>query len=105
MTAPSVEYGVLSPMLIVFVVAVAGVLVEAFLPRRSRYPAQLTLAVGGLLAAFAALVGVYQRDAHRPATATSVRPGGPRPSGRSRWIAPRCSCRAPCYWSPYSACC
>ena len=59
MTAPSVEYGVLSPMLILFGVAVAGVLVEAFLPRRSRYPVQMTLAVGGLLAALAALVGVY----------------------------------------------
>ncbi len=33
--APSVEYGSLSPMLIVFGVAVAGVLVEAFLPRGS----------------------------------------------------------------------
>ena len=30
---PSVEYGLLSPMLIVLGVAVAGVLVEAFLPR------------------------------------------------------------------------
>ena len=32
---PSVEYGLLSPMLIVLGVAVAGVLVEAFLPRRA----------------------------------------------------------------------
>ncbi|WP_313674145.1 NADH-quinone oxidoreductase subunit NuoN [Mycolicibacterium sp.] len=60
MTTPSVEYGVLSPMLILFGVAVAGVLVEAFLPRRSRYPVQMTLALGGLLAALAALVGVYR---------------------------------------------
>ena len=44
---PSVEYGLLSPMLIVLGVAVAGVLVEAFLPRRSRYAAQLTLSIGG----------------------------------------------------------
>jgi NADH-quinone oxidoreductase subunit N len=36
MTPPSVEYGQLSPMLIVLGVAVAGVLVEAFLPRKSR---------------------------------------------------------------------
>ena len=60
MTTPSVEYGVLAPMLIVFGVAVAGVLAEAFLPRRNRYPAQIVLALGGLLAAFAALVGVYR---------------------------------------------
>ncbi|MCW1957822.1 MAG: NADH-quinone oxidoreductase subunit NuoN [Mycobacterium sp.] len=60
MTAPSVEYGMLSPVLIVFGVAVAGVLIEAFLPRRGRYPVQVALSVGGLLSAFAALVGVYR---------------------------------------------
>ena len=60
MTAPSVEYAVLSPVLIVFGVAVAGVLVEAFLPRRARYPVQVTLSVAGLLTAFAALAGVYR---------------------------------------------
>jgi NADH-quinone oxidoreductase subunit N len=53
---PSVEYGLLSPMLIVFGVAIVGVLVEAFLPRRSRYGAQLVLSLGGLVAAFAAVV-------------------------------------------------
>jgi NADH-quinone oxidoreductase subunit N len=53
---PSVEYGQLTPMLIVFGVAVAGVLVEAFLPRRARYRAQLTLSIGGLAAAFVAVV-------------------------------------------------
>ena len=60
MTAPSVEYGVLFPILIVFGVAVSGVLIEAFLPRRVRYPAQVALNVGGLLAAFAGLVAVYR---------------------------------------------
>jgi NADH-quinone oxidoreductase subunit N len=53
---PTVEYGLLSPMLIVFGVAVVGVLVEAFLPRRARYRAQLALSIGGLLAAFIAVV-------------------------------------------------
>ncbi|UQX11687.1 NADH-quinone oxidoreductase subunit NuoN [Candidatus Mycobacterium methanotrophicum] len=56
--APSVEYGLLSPMLIVFGVAVVGVLVEAFLPRRARYGAQVVLAVSGLIAAFVAVVVV-----------------------------------------------
>ncbi len=56
MPTPSVEYGVLSPIFIVFGVAVAGVLVEAFLPRRIRYGAQVILAVGGLIAAFVAVV-------------------------------------------------
>lgn len=53
---PSIEYGVLSPMLIVFGVAVVGVLVEAFAPRSVRYPVQLVLGVGGLVAAFVAVL-------------------------------------------------
>src|SRR4051812_7763663 len=55
---PSVEYGLLSPMLIVLGVAVAGVLVEAFLPRQRRYAAQLVLCIGGLFAALVAGVGL-----------------------------------------------
>jgi NADH-quinone oxidoreductase subunit N len=53
---PSDEYGLLSPMLIIFGVAVLGVLAEAFLPRGARYPTQLVLAIGGQLAALAAVV-------------------------------------------------
>jgi NADH-quinone oxidoreductase subunit N len=56
MSPPSVEYGQLSPMLIVFGAAVAGVLIEAFLPRASRYRAQLVLSIGALVAAFVAVV-------------------------------------------------
>jgi NADH-quinone oxidoreductase subunit N len=55
---PSVEYFLLCPMLIVFGVAVAGILAEAFLPRRIRYVAQVTLALGGLVAAFIAVIVV-----------------------------------------------
>ncbi len=55
---PSVEYFLLCPMLIVFGVAVAGVLVEAFVPRRIRYGAQVALALGGLIAAFIAVIAV-----------------------------------------------
>jgi NADH-quinone oxidoreductase subunit N len=55
---PSVEYFLLCPMLIVFSVAVAGVLAEAFLPRRIRYVAQVALALGGLVAAFIAVIVV-----------------------------------------------
>ncbi len=51
-SAPSIEYSQLSPMLVVFGVAVAGVLVEAFVPRTARRPIQMTLALGGLAAAF-----------------------------------------------------
>src|SRR6476619_851273 len=60
MLTPSVEYGLLSPMLIVLGVAVVGVLVEAFLPRQQRYVAQLVLSLGGLVAAFVAVVALAQ---------------------------------------------
>ena len=55
---PSVEYFRLCPMLIVFSGAVAGVLADAVLPRRIRYAAQVMLALGGLAAAFVAVVQV-----------------------------------------------
>jgi NADH-quinone oxidoreductase subunit N len=61
MPTPSVEYGLLSPVFIVFGVAVAGVLVEAFLPRRARYVAQVLLALGGLIAAAVADVIVARQ--------------------------------------------
>ncbi len=56
--SPSIEYFLLCPMLIVFGVAVAGVLVEAFIPRRGRYTAQVALTLGGLVAAFVAVIVV-----------------------------------------------
>ncbi|WP_024805143.1 NADH-quinone oxidoreductase subunit NuoN [Nocardia sp. BMG51109] len=56
--APSIEYGALSPMLIVFGAAVAGVIVEAFAPRSWRYPLQLLLGVAGLGAALGAVIGL-----------------------------------------------
>ena len=55
---PSVEYWLLSPMLIVLGAAVVGVLVEAFLPRRQRYGAQVALSLAALVAAFVAVVMV-----------------------------------------------
>jgi NADH-quinone oxidoreductase subunit N len=54
--APSVEYAQLSPMLIVFGAGVAGVLVEAFVPRRMRYRLQLVLSLGASVAALVAVV-------------------------------------------------
>ena len=68
---PSVEYGLLSPMLIVLGIAVVGVLVEAFLPRQQRYAAQLVLSVGGLVAAFVAVVALA-RDLHGSTGRTAV---------------------------------
>ncbi|QHC20390.1 NADH-quinone oxidoreductase subunit NuoN [Streptomyces sp. GS7] len=56
--APHIEYAQLSPTLIVLGAAVAGIVIEAFLPRRSRYYAQLLLSVVSLAAAFAAVIGL-----------------------------------------------
>ena len=60
---PTVEYGLISPMLIVLGAAVLGVLVEAFLPRRQRYAAQVVLSLVALIAAFVAVV-LVARDLH-----------------------------------------
>ncbi|MFM1726335.1 NADH-quinone oxidoreductase subunit NuoN [Rhodococcus sp. PAM 2766] len=56
--APSIEYSLLSPMLIVFGAAVVGVLVEAFWPRRTRYAAHLVLTFGALAAAGVAVIAL-----------------------------------------------
>ncbi|MGE0221170.1 NADH-quinone oxidoreductase subunit NuoN [Mycolicibacterium sp.] len=60
---PTVEYGLISPMLIVLGAAVLGVIVEAFLPRSQRYRAQVTLSLAGLVAALVAVV-LLARDLH-----------------------------------------
>nr|WP_280502509.1 NADH-quinone oxidoreductase subunit NuoN [Nocardia farcinica] len=70
--APSVEYGVLAPMLIVFGVGVAGVLVEAFAPRAWRYRIQLVLAVAGLVVAFVAVVALAGTEQTAVAGAVAV---------------------------------
>jgi NADH-quinone oxidoreductase subunit N len=56
--APKIEYAQLAPVLIVFGAAIVGILVEAFLPRRQRYLAQLGVSVLGMAAAFAAVVAL-----------------------------------------------
>lgn len=56
--APTIEYTQLAPTLIVVGAAVVGILLEAFVPRRARYYAQMFLTVVALAAAFAAVVGL-----------------------------------------------
>jgi NADH-quinone oxidoreductase subunit N len=51
-TRPSIEYGQLSPILVVFGAAVVGILVEAFTPRPLRRAVQLVITLGSLAAAF-----------------------------------------------------
>lgn len=59
----SIDYFRLSPMLIVFGVAVVSVLVEAFAPASSRHRLQLWLSLLGLAAGFVALVVVARAHA------------------------------------------
>jgi NADH-quinone oxidoreductase subunit N len=59
---PTIEYAQLWPLLLVFGVACAGVLVEAFLPRRRRYAVQSTLTLVGLVGAVVG-VGLVAADA------------------------------------------
>ncbi|MEU5973710.1 NADH-quinone oxidoreductase subunit NuoN [Streptomyces sp. NPDC047315] len=58
--APDIEYGQLAPVLIVVGAAVVGLLLEAFLPRRMRYHAQIVLTSFALIAAFAAIIGLAE---------------------------------------------
>jgi NADH-quinone oxidoreductase subunit N len=62
LTAPPIDYGATLPVLIVLGVACAGVLVEAFLPRRQRWSVQVVLSLGGLVAAGLALVRYATKD-------------------------------------------
>jgi proton-translocating NADH-quinone oxidoreductase chain N len=60
--APSIEWSQLSPMLLVFAAALAGVLVEAFTPRFLRRPLHLTLALASLAGAFVLTVVIAARS-------------------------------------------
>lgn len=53
---PDIEYGRISPILIVIGAAVLGVLIEGFAPRAIRRNAQLVVALGALAAAFVAVL-------------------------------------------------
>lgn len=58
-TAPTFEWLELAPVLTVLLVACLGVIIEALVPRAYRFVSQLGLAIVGLLAALAILVGNY----------------------------------------------
>jgi NADH-quinone oxidoreductase subunit N len=53
--APSLQYGALSPILIVFGIALAGVLIEAFVPTKLRRIVQPSVAIAGFIAALVAI--------------------------------------------------
>ena len=56
LTLPSIDYGALSPMLILFGAACIGVLFEAFVPKRVRHGVQLGLALLSVVVAFVAVI-------------------------------------------------
>ncbi|MFI9402699.1 NADH-quinone oxidoreductase subunit NuoN [Nocardia sp. NPDC052316] len=60
--APSIEYSLLSPMLIILGAGVISVLVEAFMGRRFRFGTQLLLSLAGLVAALVAVVLLAGRE-------------------------------------------
>jgi len=74
-TAPSISYAALSPIIIVTVAAVLGVLVEAFAPRAFRWPAQVVVALAGLVGAFVAVC--LLADTERVTAAGAVAVDGP----------------------------
>jgi NADH-quinone oxidoreductase subunit N len=59
--APSIDYAAIAPLLIVLGMACVSVLVEAFLPRHQRWPAQVVLSLVTLAGAGLAL-GLYAAD-------------------------------------------
>ena len=61
--SPQLEYNLLAPVLIILGAAAIGVLIEAFLPRRMRFRAQLVVTFGGLIAAAVALLLANTQDA------------------------------------------
>jgi NADH-quinone oxidoreductase subunit N len=72
---PGIDYAAIAPMLIMFGVACAGVLVEAFVPKRARYGAQLVLAIVGLIAAL--IVVVTQADKRIVTAGAAIAIDGP----------------------------
>ncbi|WP_106848562.1 NADH-quinone oxidoreductase subunit NuoN [Blastococcus sp. Marseille-P5729] len=64
--APSIAYTSLSPILVILIAALIGVLVEAFVPRTARFPSQVGLSV---VAIFGALIAVYAERNTREITA------------------------------------
>jgi NADH-quinone oxidoreductase subunit N len=59
---PSIHYAGLLPMLILFGAACLGVLVEAGVPRRLRYPVQVGLSLAALVAALVAVIMAADTD-------------------------------------------
>ncbi|NDH38448.1 MAG: NADH-quinone oxidoreductase subunit N, partial [Actinobacteria bacterium] len=55
-TSPSLEYGALAPMLIIFIAGVLAVIVEAFVSAKIRPSLQLALSIGAVILSFAQVI-------------------------------------------------
>ena len=90
--SPSIDYAAVSPLLIVFGVALLGVIVEAFAPRRVRYAVQSVLTLAGLAVAFAATVWVATDLTERAGERDQAEcPLVQDPPGAAEQAGPRCS--------------
>ena len=74
LTAPSLGYSLLAPMLIVLAGAVIGVLVEAFVGKARRTAIQVTLSIGVLLLSFQQLWRI--KDLSSTTAAVGFTPSG-----------------------------
>lgn len=70
LTVPPIDYGAVAPLLIILGAACVAVLIEAFLPRHQRWPAQVVLSLVALVAAGLALA-VYAGNSG-PAGITTI---------------------------------
>ena len=65
--SPTLDYALLAPILIVLGGALAGVLIEAFAPRKSRAASQLFVTLTALVLSLASLVRVHDRSSNSAA--------------------------------------
>lgn len=70
--APDIDYVAVTPVLIVFGVAVVAVIAETFVPARARYACHLVLAFGGLIAALVAVITLAGTETVTAAGAVAV---------------------------------
>ena len=72
---PAIDYGALSPMLILFGAACVGVLIEALVPKRVRHTVQLALALVSVVVAFVAVI--FERNSRTVTIGGAVAVDGP----------------------------
>ncbi|MCW2543040.1 MAG: dehydrogenase subunit [Frankiales bacterium] len=75
--APSIAYVPLLPILIVLGAALAGVLLEAFVPARLRRVSQVSVAIAGLLAALGAVIYLAKDHTQRLVAQDAIAIDGP----------------------------